>query len=552
MRDPVFLISFLVTGGAAVPYLVLTEPAIVEYASVWADLPIVAMAVLSVLVGINRESGWAERRFWRFVAAAMCAWLAVRVVYAIVPDESWYDAMDLVTDSFFLAFYMSLLLALDVHPETRTRPDLHRSLMLIRQTGATLFGFGLLLYFVIIPHTLDYDRYWTWVPSLVFYVFLDSYLVLRFYALYQEARSRKWRVIFAGFLITGSLWTITDLLELLIYMEAIPWPAEGASLDLIWFLPFVSFFVTVRLRGADHAAVEPGPVVRRNPSMLGRLLWAASGGPLVAYAFAFPLIHFVAYLLGDSNEEARAAREVLVLGGLLAFGTLALWQQRMMDSERRKYNADLTRLASTMLRQQEEERLRLSRELHDETAQVFTAVKMKLGLIREGERADESGLDRAMELIDEGIQSIRDVARDLRPALLDEMGLMPALNALIESAREDGLEVELEAPEVVVGMSAEAELTVFRMVQEGLTNVYRHSDARSATVTMTMDRDNLNVEVADHGIPTHSVNRIGMGLAGMRERVTMVGGNLEIESGDEVGWVLRASIPVGALTHEIV
>ena len=553
LREPFFLVCVGVTVAVLTPYFFISQPELGNYASLWADLPLVAMAVLASLVGVQRERSWAERRFWYFTAAAMGAWLCVRIVYISIPDESWYEIADLVTDSLYLAFYLLLILALDVNPEARSRPNLQRSLVLIRQTGATLFGFGLLFYFVIIPHTLDYDRYWTWVPSLVFYVFLDGYLVLRFYALFRNSDGGKWRAVFGGFVITSILWMSTDLIELLMYMEAIPWTEDGSFVDFIWYLPFVSFFTTVRSRGAQFPPSPPKQKPPLLPSLLGRVLWAASGGPLVGYAFAFPLIHFLTYLLTGSNEQARTAREVLVLISLAGLGGLALLQQRLMDRERRRYDTDLTRLAASMLRQHEEERHRLAMELHDETAQVFTAVRMKLGVIREAGSPDAEGLDRALELIDDGIRSIRNVTRDLRPALLDEMGLMPALNALIETVQEEGINVTLRSPESIVGLTSEAELTVFRMVQEGLTNVFRHSDAEKVTVTLVIEKGQLSIEIADDGKITGAAEAQigrGMGLAGMRERVTMVGGSLNIIGGDGVGWTLRAIVPLSTVSPQ--
>src|SRR4029077_12893157 len=124
-------------------------------------------------------------------------------------------------------------------------------------------------------------------------------------------------------------------------------------------------------------------------------------------------------------------------------------------------------------------RRRLSRELHDETAQVFTAVKMELGVLREGvSEAQASRLDQVLGLIDTGIRGIRSVTNDLRPSLLDDLGLVPALRSLVSDFSErSGITAALAVPDALPLLSEEAELAVFRALQEGLSNVLRHAGA---------------------------------------------------------------------------
>lgn len=215
---------------------------------------------------------------------------------------------------------------------------------------------------------------------------------------------------------------------------------------------------------------------------------------------------------------------------------------------------ELERLAARMVEQHEEERQRLYRELHDESAQLFAALKLQLGLLREA-GADERGeaLDRAEELVRSGIQSIRTAARELRPALLDDLGLLPALRALAdEFARTSGIEIAVdleEAPE----LPAEAELALYRSLQEGLSNVARHaSGVTSVAVRLTLSPDAVLLEVVDDGNRTDpkesdmvrgSDRTGGTGLLGMRERLASLGGTVELRR-SETGACLRVQVPL--------
>ena len=150
---------------------------------------------------------------------------------------------------------------------------------------------------------------------------------------------------------------------------------------------------------------------------------------------------------------------------------------------------ELGRLSARMVEQHEEERRRLSRELHDETAQVFSAVKMELGLLQDAVGPDQSArLDRALALIDTGIRSIRNVTNDLRPSLLDDLGLLPALRSLVADfgARSD-MHVGFAAPGTLPPLSKEAELALFRALQEALSNVRRHADAGRVDIRLSVD-----------------------------------------------------------------
>jgi signal transduction histidine kinase len=232
--------------------------------------------------------------------------------------------------------------------------------------------------------------------------------------------------------------------------------------------------------------------------------------------------------------------------------------------------AELERLSSRMLRAHENERRRLSRELHDETAQVFTAVKMQLGVLRDlagrgpdGEAPHDSvhdgygasqraRFDRLLGLIDTGIRSIRGVTNALRPSVLEDLGLLPALRSLAADWEErTGIAVALEVPDELPALPEDAELALFRAVQEALSNVARHAaGATRVMVRLLVDGGGVRLLVRDDGpglgepADLARYEREGhMGLVGMRERIAALGGTVAVGEAAGGGAEVRVRVP---------
>ena len=239
----------------------------------------------------------------------------------------------------------------------------------------------------------------------------------------------------------------------------------------------------------------------------------------------------------------------------------AALDQWALDRQLAARSRALERLSTRMVQQHEEERRRLSRELHDETAQVFSAVKMQLQALRPLlARGAEPRLDRTLALVDTGIASIRQVTSDLRPTLLDDLGLRPALHSLAGDFTErTGIPVAFRAPQVLPELAEDADLAVFRALQEALSNVLRHAQASRVEIDIAVGARSLALEVRDDGcgFPLDSAGRIAltdhrMGLTGMRERLLAVGGSLSTENrGASHGAILRIVVPVGAQSDTI-
>ena len=171
-----------------------------------------------------------------------------------------------------------------------------------------------------------------------------------------------------------------------------------------------------------------------------------------------------------------------------------------------------------------------------------------------GERSDESlgpALERARTLVGEGIKSIRSVTRNLRPMALDDLGLLPALRALARDFDdEEAFQVTFEAPEAIRGLSADAEVALYRSLQEALANSARHGSARHARVCLEVaggDGDvTLRVSDDGSGFPEDTQLRLRSrgGLAGIRERISALGGDLTLDNDETGGACVRVRIPL--------
>src|SRR4051794_27956681 len=197
----------------------------------------------------------------------------------------------------------------------------------------------------------------------------------------------------------------------------------------------------------------------------------------------------------------------------------------------------------------ESERSRWARELHDETLQQLAGLRVLLAGARRSGDAERAfaAIDEAVELLGDGIADLRALITELRPAALDELGAQAALETLVARvAQQSGLEIDLETDlgETAERYVDEIESTTYRLVQEGLTNVVKHAKATRVEVRVTDLDDTLEILLRDDGSGFETnENGSGFGLIGMRERVALVHGTLDVESAPGSGTTLRARIP---------
>jgi PAS domain S-box-containing protein len=224
-------------------------------------------------------------------------------------------------------------------------------------------------------------------------------------------------------------------------------------------------------------------------------------------------------------------------------------------TELEKWHTSFRVLSRHSLRIQEEERRRLGIELHDRAGQLLAAIKWKLDLLHRDIGAARPDLDKfakdALQLSDELSSELRTVSHSLHPALLEEAGLELALRLYVEGLRErGGFAVELEIHPGLQPLPPEMEATIFRIVQESLTNVYRHANTRAATVRISCYSRMVKVQVLDRGRGIPSFTSVsdpsagfGVGIRGMRERIRQLNGQFDIES-SRSGTVVTAVLPI--------
>lgn len=213
---------------------------------------------------------------------------------------------------------------------------------------------------------------------------------------------------------------------------------------------------------------------------------------------------------------------------------------------------ELARLQDRRVRQDEGERRRLARELHDESAQTFSAVRLEIGMLREDTDAPaRARFDRLLALVDDGIRGVRRVINDLRPALLDDLGLVPAIRALADDVQvRSGIAVTTDLDATLPRLGDDAELAIFRAAQESLANIIRHADAGRVRIRLTRQGQQVVLVVSDdgRGFPPGSdlatFERNGhLGLVGMRERIAALGGSVSVRG--DAGVTVRVEVPSG-------
>jgi signal transduction histidine kinase len=198
---------------------------------------------------------------------------------------------------------------------------------------------------------------------------------------------------------------------------------------------------------------------------------------------------------------------------------------------------------------QEHERRRLARELHDETGQALTSILLGLKPLEQAVSGEDAlaAIASVRELVVSTLQDVRRLAVELRPSALDDFGLVPAIERLVETFRDQTeLRVDLETNLAAERLPAEAETTIYRIVQEALTNIVKHAEAAHVSVLLTT-RDGLVAAVIEddgRGFDPEAVEEAGLGLVGMRERLALVGGRLRIESAGGAGTSLVAEVPL--------
>jgi signal transduction histidine kinase len=254
------------------------------------------------------------------------------------------------------------------------------------------------------------------------------------------------------------------------------------------------------------------------------------------------------------NRLVRTSVLTLVAGILLALAS-GYYILRLEQHGRARYVAlaksrqELERLSRRLVDAQEAERRSISRELHDEVGQTLGALLVDVGhlasLLPGKDKMAEEQIARIKRAAETAVKSIRDMALLLRPPMLDDLGLVPALEwQARETSRRGEMEVEVQAEELTGKLPDEVKVGIYRIVQEALQNAATHAQAKNATVVIKRGPNRVTVEISDNGKGFHPERTRGMGLLGMEERVRQLGGEVVIRSAPGKGTTVHAELLV--------
>ena len=266
-------------------------------------------------------------------------------------------------------------------------------------------------------------------------------------------------------------------------------------------------------------------------------------------------LHAAALARGNRSlqrEITRRKRGELVIRRGRAEYLKLLVQSQVMQKK-------LRQVARQILNAHEEERKKISRELHDEVVQTLVGINVSLSALGQssmlGRASFKAKIARTQRLVEHSVNAVHQFARELRPALLDDLGLIPALHAYCKAvARRNGMKIQLTAFAGVEAMRIDRRTVLYRVAQEALTNVVRHADASAVRVEVTESMRRVRLEIADNGKSFNvertllAKNNRRLGLIGMKERIEMVGGTLTIESLPGNGTTVRAELPFAEKT----
>ncbi len=228
-------------------------------------------------------------------------------------------------------------------------------------------------------------------------------------------------------------------------------------------------------------------------------------------------------------------------------------EHRRNEAALRKMNLQLRELSSALQAVREQERARIARELHDELGQKLTGLKLDLSWlgsrIKEGREADPAKVDDMRHLLDETIASVRRISTELRPLILDDLGLGEAIRwQAHEVSRRSGLEIQMDLPAAAMVRQDALATALFRIAQESMTNAVRHAHATHMCISLTANADALRLSLRDNGqgFDTHTKS-LGVGLVSMRERAVAMGGVFTLISAPGQGVTISVVLPFDSM-----
>jgi signal transduction histidine kinase len=230
--------------------------------------------------------------------------------------------------------------------------------------------------------------------------------------------------------------------------------------------------------------------------------------------------------------------------------TQDITERRRAAEELEEANHQLRFLSRRLFEVQEEERRHLARELHDEIGQALTAAKINLQSVTgNGSSANFARLQETTAILDRLLGQVRQISLDLRPSMLDDLGLVPALRSLLDQqGRRASVAVRFSAENMPENVDPEIQTACFRITQEAVTNAVRHAHATRIDVDLRRDNGKLRLLIRDNGsgfeVESPQAQTVGLGLVGIKERAALVGGQARIISSPKEGTTIEVFLPL--------
>ena len=321
--------------------------------------------------------------------------------------------------------------------------------------------------------------------------------------------------------------------------------------------PVVDELIRIARSGAGyHTYLWPKPSTGEEAQMISYVngfqnwQWALGTGVFVDDVMA-------TVAAARSEVEDRVRLTFFYIGGITFAALLLVFLSGMVINirERRLADAKLKQLAQRILDTQEEERSRVARELHDSISQILVGVRFSLELagrrLNNGDKQGMDNLTKGIDTINSAIQEVRRISRDLRPGMLDDLGLGPALKALLdEFNRRTGILTDIETVVFRNRLDQDSKIALYRIAQEALTNIERHSEATQVSLRLSGHKKGATLQIIDNGKgfsqkPNQKRNASfeGLGLRNMIERIEQLDGTIQISSSD-AGTTIEATVPL--------
>ncbi len=368
---------------------------------------------------------------------------------------------------------------------------------------------------------------------------------------YEAYTARLWRSARTA-LRNPHFWALlTASAVLLFFYQAWPWQevqfVHGFWKHFSWLSQLGWLPVGVEIPAGIFGILFLLPIIYGSVTLSwpgGLLAW------LLSMSWALPEL---------SNWSAkRLPTNLLLLFLPVLLAAVVSGQRRSREIEKKVYRErerEQELYVAKLVESQEAERRRIALEIHDDTLQTLLAITNRLGKIESsppGPKQTE-GVRWAKERLFQSMDDLRRLSVSLRPNVLDNFGLVAGVRWLVDNTAQSECRITTLVKGEVCRMSNLAEVSVFRIVQECLSNIHRHAQAENATVTLEFDRDHLTVDVQDDGIgfdysgkPFAYIERNRLGLVGIEQRIAAAGGQLDLQSGPGRGTRLRATIPYSA------